>query len=291
MTENLFKLLILPSVPNMQQVVDKFSFPVQLTKGRFLDVEMVFHEGRQMILHKGIDIRNFSFIWLCSSWSSRDLAYAIQLYLDKNNIPNTCVEKGTSKITDQMVLTLNGIATPDTLFLGHKNIEKSLTRIKKVCGYPIIIKDTKGSRGADTFHAASEKELIEKIKLFPKHKACMLQKFIPNEYDWGIMVANGVVVSGEKSYPCEGEFRNNACNGAKEVFVEPNEIPDQIKALAIQASSALNLSWSRTDIIIDKISQKPYVLEVNRLPGITSETSEVEGAYVFLSSQLAAFLK
>ena len=100
------------------------------------------------------------------------------------------------------------------------------------------------------------------------------------------MVANGAVVSGEKSYPCQGEFRNNTCNGAQEVFVDPLDIPQAIKEIAIKNSVLLNLSWSRSDIIIDKNTQRPYVLEVNRLPGISAKTSEVEGAYKFLSSQI-----
>lgn len=291
MAEKNFKLLVLPSVHNMQQVIDRFPFSIALTKGRFLNVEMIFHDGQVIILHKGIDVKSYSFIWLCSSWGSRDLAYAIQLYLDRNNIPSTSVEKATSKITDQMLFALNDIAIPNTLFLGHKHVEKNLARIQTVCGYPLVIKDIRGSRGSYTQYAASELELIEKMKLLPKHKKYMFQKFIPNDYDWGIMVANDVVVSGERRYHCEGEFRNNICNGAREVFVDSQEIPSHIKDFAIRASRVLGLSWSRSDIVIDKLTQTPYLLEVNRLPGITSKTSEVEGAYTFLSSHITALLK
>jgi len=138
---------------------------------------------------------------------------------------------------------------------------------------------------------ATEEDLSRKIGELPKHKKFIFQKYITNEYDWGVMVANGVVVSGEKSYPREGEFRNNTCNGAEEVFVDPADIPEHIKRIAIETSSALGLAWSRSDIIIDKDTHRPYVLEVNRLPGLTSKTSEVEGAYTFLSSQIKALLE
>ncbi|NLC31194.1 MAG: hypothetical protein GX765_04050 [Candidatus Moranbacteria bacterium] len=286
MTPKKLKLLVLPSVSNMDQVVKKISLPVDLTKGRFRNIEFIFKNNQVSVLHKNIDLKNFSFVWLCSSWGSRDLAYAVQLYLDFHKIPHTHVEKGTSKLTDQMALSLENIPVPDTLFFGHKDVRKSLSQIQKICGYPLVIKDIRGSRGAHSLIINSEAELLEKITALPRHKSFIFQKYIANEYDWGIMVANGAVVSGEKSYPCQGEFRNNTCNGAKEVFVDPLDIPQAIKEIAIKNSVLLNLSWSRSDIIIDKNTQKPYVLEVNRLPGISAKTSEVEGAYKFLSSQI-----
>jgi D-alanine-D-alanine ligase-like ATP-grasp enzyme len=291
MKEKIFKLLVLPSVHNMQQVIDRFSFPIELTKGRFKNLEFILQNGQAKILHGGVDIREFSFVWLCSSWGHRDLAYAIQLYLKQYKIPYTKVEKGTSKITDHMIFTLNNIPAPDTLFIGHKEVERNLFQIQSVCGYPLVMKDVKGSRGSYSVKVETEEELLQKMKEFPKHKKFLFQKYIPNEYDWGIMVADGVVVSGQKRYPCEGEFRNNICMGGEEVFFDPTKIPDHIKQLAIKTSNSLGLLWSRSDIVIDKNTGKPYVLEVNRLPGITSKTSDVEGAYTFLSSKIASLIK
>lgn len=291
MQEKNFKLLVLPSVPNMQQVIDKFPFPIALTKGRFNKLEIIFRDGQVTILHDGVDLREFSFIWLCSSWTSRDLAYAIWLYLDKNKIPSTHVEKGTSKITDQMMFILGGISSPNTLFIGHNNVEKYLDQIKNVCGYPLVVKDSKGSQGANLAKVENQEELIEKMKELPKSKKYLFQQYISNEYDWGVMVADGVVVSGQKRYPCDGEFRNNVCKGGEEVFVDPEEVPENIKKMAIDNGNALNLLWSRSDIVIDKNTGMPYVLEVNRLPGITSKTSDAEGAYKFLSAQIAGLEK
>jgi len=286
MQKKIFKLLALPSVENVGQVIEKFPFDVELTEGRFEDLEFVFQDRHVFITHKGIDLKRFSFVWLSSSWTSRDLAYAIRLYLEQSKIPYTYVEKGTSKITDHMLFALHNIQAPDTLFLGRKEISKCLGQIKKVCGYPLVVKDTKGSRGNHSVFVATEKELVEKMASLPKHKKYLFQRYIPNEYDWGVLVANGEVVSGEKSYPCLGEFRNNACNGAKEIFIDTDDIPMRIKQMALKTSRVLGLSWSRSDIIVDKDTQTPYLMEVNRLPGITSRTSEVEGAYMFLSSQI-----
>jgi hypothetical protein len=286
MTKKKFKLLALPSVNNTEQAIARFSFPIDLTMGQINKIEINFQGEQANILYDHVDIRKFSFIWLCSSWETRDLSYAIQLYLDHYKIPHTPVEQGTSKLTDYMTFFINKIPTPNTLFLGSRKIERFLDQIKNICDYPLVIKDTKGSCGTDMVKVMTEKELLKKIKKMPKHKKYFFQQYIPNEYDWGIMVANGKVVSGEKSYPCKGEFRNNACNGAKEIFIDKQDIPKHIRQTAIKASATLNLSWSRTDILINKENEKHTVLEVNRLPGITSKTSEVDGAFIFLSSQI-----
>lgn len=43
----------------------------------------------------------------------------------------------------------------------------------------------------------------------------------------------------------------------------------------------------RADIIIDKNTELPYLLEVNRYSGITSGSNEVIGTYTFLASHIS----
>lgn len=286
-----FKLLVIPFLKNFSEVTAKFPFDVELTKGKFKDLEFSFQDNHVTILHKGVDLKEFSFVWLSSSWISRDLAYAIKLYLDNADVPYSYVEKGTSKITDHMLFALNKIQSPDTLFLGNKNIEKGIIQIEKICGYPLVVKDTKGSQGADSILVNTREELIEEMKKLPKHKKYLFQKFIPNDYDWGVMVVNGEVVSGEKRFPQLGEFRANICKGSTEVFFDPIDIPEKIKQMALDTSKALGLAWSRSDIIINKDTQMPYLMEINRFPGLTSKSSEIDGAYKFLSSQIECIAK
>ena len=287
MKQSDFSLLSLPSTKTTRQVVERFPFPIDLIEGNFKDISFTIRDSKMTILHKKIDIKDLSFVWLSSNWTTRDFAYAIRLYLENSKTPHSYVEKGTSKITDCTTFSFNNLPIPNTVVVVKSMISSQLDLIKDVCGFPLIIKDTLGSQGKFSRLANSSKELIEALEELPKTKKFMLQQFIPNDYDWGIMVANGEVVSGEKSYPKKGEFRNNTCNGAKECFVDVSKIPKEVKDIAIKASSSLGLSWSRTDIIIDKNTQKPYLLEVNRYPGITSDSDEANGAFTFLASHIA----
>lgn len=280
-------LLILPSVENIEEVVKGIDKQVNLVKGNYSDIQFYIKNDVATVLHINRDIKTFSFAWLSSYWNSRALMYGIKLYLDFHKIPHTFTEKNTSKLTDLIQFAFHNLKTPTTAFVDNKKIKEYIHNIEDTCKYPIIIKDVRGSGGKHSELVNNRDELISKISSFPKNKKFFFQEFIPNEYDWGILVANGEVVSGEKSYPKEGEYRNNALNGATEIFVDVSLIPENIKNIAIKASKILGLTWSRSDIIINKNTQEAYLLEVNRTPGLTSGSAEVKGAQTFLNSQLS----
>lgn len=283
-------LLVLPAVEHVEEVVKGLSSTMKFTKGSFGKLEYIFKGNNVQLLHDGIDIKNYSSVWLSSFWRSRDLSYAVKLYLDHHKVQYTFIEKATSKITDQIVFALNELLAPDTFFADMADINEHIERIEEVCGYPLIVKDTQGSRGKYSAFVENRKDLLSTYAKLPKHKKYIFQQFIPNDFDWGVLVSNGEVVSAEKSFGANEEFRNNACNGAKEKFVELKDIPEHIKKIAIKASNRLGLSWSRADIIVDKNTGVPYLLEVNRCPGITSGTTEVSGAQKFLRAHLDSVL-
>jgi ribosomal protein S6--L-glutamate ligase/gamma-F420-2:alpha-L-glutamate ligase len=281
---NDFNLLVLPSIENIDEIIKGFEFQINLTKADYSELEFRFIDNNVQLLYRNVDIINFSYVWLSSFWGTRDLAYSVHLYLENTSVPHSYVEQATSKVTDQLKFAQNGITTPNTYYVGRHDITKYVEEIEEVCGYPLIIKDIKGSRGKYSAFCGNRIELLKTISEFPNHRKYMFQEYIPNEYDWGVLVANGVVVSAEKSYHSDGEFRNNVCNGSTEVFVDIKDVPEDIKNIAINSSNLLELKWSRSDIVIDKISGLPYLLEVNRFPGITSGTTEVKGAQTFLKS-------
>ena len=281
-----FSLFILPAPRSIKEAVKKLPFPIELCEGRYKELVFIFHDNTVQVLHGDKDIRDFSFVWLMSGWNSRPLAYAMDLYLDSAKTKHSPVEKSISKVSDTMVFALDHIPLPNTLFMSLSQVEKNFDIIQQVCGYPLIIKDVKGSQGKHSQYVVSQEELFCKIKELPRNRRFLFQSFIPNDYDWGVMVVNGVVVAGEKSYPSKGEFRNNACNGATENFIDVAEIPEVVKKMAVEATQAIGLAWARADIVIHQETGAAYLLEVNRYPGITAGSDEVNGAVAFLESQI-----
>ncbi len=280
------KILVLPTVEHIDEIASGLNQEVEITKGSFSKMEFSITDNIVMFLHDESDIKEFDSVWLSSYWGTRDLAYAVKQYLTHHNINHTFVEESTSKVTDQVQFALNGLRAPNTYFVDRKNISDYVEKIEEICGYPLVMKDIKGSRGMYCKLVNNREELLKEYANLPETRKYVFQTYIPNEYDWGVMVVNGKVLSAEKSYSAESAFLNNACNGATEVFIPLEDVPQNICDIAIHASDVLNLKWSRSDIIIDKETNEPYLLEVNRCPGITRDTTEVIGARTFLKSLL-----
>ena len=278
------ELLVLPPIKHIDEIIK--DLPVKLTKAYYSSLELCIKDNKVSILHKGRDIKTFSAVWLSSYWTTRDLATTVKLYLDNFKVPNTFVEHSTSNVTVYMNFVLNGIPCPNTYYLERSKIMNHLENIENTCGYPLIMKDTKGCRSLNSAYISSREELIQKINGQKDSHNFLFQQYITNEYDWGVLVANSKVVSAERSYPKKGDYRNNAGAGATEHFVKISDIPEEIKNIALNAGNALGLSWSKSDIIVDKNTQLPYILEVNRFPSITMGSTEVDGANNFIKSYL-----
>ena len=109
-------LLVLPTILNIDEIVKGIFPPIKLTRGKFSNLEFRFKKNIVSLIHSGINIKEFSNVWLSSYWDTRDIAYAVNLYLEHFKTPHTYVERSTSKITDQVLFALNNISIPNTFF-------------------------------------------------------------------------------------------------------------------------------------------------------------------------------
>lgn len=69
-----------------------------------------------------------------------------------------------------------------------------------------------------------------------------------------------------------------------------NEVAQSVKDLAIQATKALKMKIAGVDILFDKHSKKPYVLEINDAPGIDIHHFPVVGEPQNVAQDIADFL-
>lgn len=285
------KVLIVPIIENFE-LARKQLPKAQYDTSYFENLHFIFNENGPKVLYKGEDCKNYDFVWLSSFWVTRDLAYGLQLYLDIHNVRHTKVEKHGSKVVDQMIFSINGIPSPNSFFANTRSrqhdrrMETFIDQMEDTCKYPVVVKDTKGCRGRNTHLAKDRDHLKTILDKIDSNVKLLFQEFIPNDYDWGVLVSDGKVVATEQSFPSKGEFRNNACNGAKEVFTEVDKCPENVKKIAQDAAKALNLEWCRSDIVVDKNTGEAKLLEVNRYPGITKGTDEVKAVINFMKSRL-----
>ena len=169
-------LFVLSPINTIEEIVNSLIEPVELVKGKYSKLEFRIINNEISLIHLGKNIKEFTNVWILSHWGARDIAYAVNLYLNHHNTSHTKVEKGTSKITDQMVFALNGIQMPNTFFINNADITNYVETIESICGYPLIIKKIIGSGGLDSLLINNRKELIEQSKTLLINSKYMYQK-------------------------------------------------------------------------------------------------------------------
>jgi RimK family alpha-L-glutamate ligase len=164
-----------------------------------------------------------------------------------------------------------GLPTPKTVLapktfdtVGYNDLT-FLTETEDLLSYPMVIKETCGSFGAQVYLAHDRKEAIE-IILKIKHKDFILQEYIAESTGRDIR-AN--VVGGE--VVCcmlrenEKDFRSNISGGGK---AKPYTPTADEKRVAIEACKAVDADFAGVDILFGK--NGPIVCEINSNPHFKS---------------------
>lgn len=281
-------VLVLNPPLKLREVQRKLLKKSKLIRGHYRDIEVIISTTDMRILINGVDLRDFDYVWVTGSWSKRDFARAISLYLTHYQEPHTIVNEGagSTKLVDMTIFALGKIAQPRSYFCSRTEYLRRAEEIGTVCKFPLIAKDVKGTFGRNSFLANDMKELKQKLFEADEKTSFIFQEYIENDYDWGVIVGNDTVLSAEKSYRKQDDttFMNHASGGATEVFVPTSEVPEKVREMAIKASHLLNLTWARSDILVDNKNGKPYILETNRSPRMTSKSTEVEAFAQYINS-------
>lgn len=244
----------------------------------FLDLQIFVKTGQIQIIWEGKDVKNFDFVWILSSWKYRQIAHIASKYLESNGTAHSKVEREKTKLVDTYNLAEAGINVPKSMFVGTKNIVRHLDSIGKFCSYPFLIKVTRGSLGKGIFIVNSRKEVYDVVKKLDPKKLYMIQEFIPNQFDYRVIISSGKPISIGKRTRIDDDFRNNAYLGANEDFMDSSDAPDSVLKIAIEAAKAANLNWCGVDVVVCTKTGVPFVLEVNRRPGLTEKSMERRAA-------------
>jgi glutathione synthase/RimK-type ligase-like ATP-grasp enzyme len=213
------------------------------------------------------------------------MAYLLHLYLQYKNIPHNTPNKQDTKISDILSLCINGITVPNTYFSNGLRIkEDNIEDIINICNLPCIFKTSLGSLGKNVFLIDEKLDIKKTIDIKKKYNKYMFQKYIPNDFDYRIVIANNKPTSACIRRRVNDKYRNNVALGAMESFLNISDIPLEILDIATKSAQVLNLDWAGVDIVTDKISNRHYVLEVNRRPGLTEKSTEIYAFYTHIDS-------
>jgi len=136
--------------------------------------------------------------------------------------------------------------------------------------YPLIVKSTTGHQGRAVFKVDTKEQLTATVKeILLTAPAAVIREFIPNDGDIRIFTVGYKAIGAMKRTPSrQGEFRSNISQGGTGSKFDLAGHPE-IKNIAEKLSAITRTEIAGVDIIINKETGKPFILEINPGPQFT----------------------
>ena len=204
---------------------------------------------------------------------SPDAAMSAAMFLDNKNvrqIDKEILREGSiSKLTQYWRLWKIGLPFPTTVYVARKHLKYWIKQsLNEHLNFPLVMKSTKGTRGQDNYLAGSEEEALRILDDNPD-KEFLLQRFIPNNEDFRVIVCDDEVVLVIKRSAQKGSYKNNTSQGGTATLVEKERLSEDIRKACIKAAKGFSRNIAGVDVVIDKDNPDDfYFFEVNRAPQI-----------------------
>lgn len=226
-------------------------------------------------------------------WSEIDVAFLalhgkygedghVQAILDLLGVPYTGSDAeasriGISKSATKERLIQHHIPTANYVLIHESDSEERILAHAKSIGFPLVIKpDTQGSSlGVSIVNCASEmRQAI--TKCFELDSFGIIEAaIIGTEWTVGMLdelQLPAIQISTDRQFfTYEAKYQDDD-TGYKFDYAVPHEVVRKIEQTAVQACRALGTrGLARVDIMLDK-SLRPFVLEINTIPGLTDHS-------------------
>lgn len=181
---------------------------------------------------------------------------------------------GMDKIISKRIFRAQAIPTPAYHYGQSMNTADVLSKFD----LPVVVKPRAEGSSVGVTIAETRKALEQAVKKARKYKDYFFEKYIPGTMaTCGII--NGVPLPVLEIAPKKRKFydyKSKYTEGMTE-YIVPARIPKRqykkTQKLALAAHRAIGAhGFSRVDFVLDK-NHNPYVLEVNTIPGLLSESN------------------
>jgi len=189
---------------------------------------------------------------------------------------------GMNKYLTKLLLKHNNIPTPEfkVLSFGNKTKidEKELMYIKKILGFPLVVKPACEGSTIGTSIVDNTKNLIVAIKNARKYdNTIIIEKYIKGK-ELTVPILDGKVLPLIEIVPKISKFydyKSKYQQGGSQHLIPPSideKSYKKIQDVGLKTAKIIGCELlCRVDVILDE-KKIPYVLEVNTIPGMT-ETS------------------
>ena len=184
------------------------------------------------------------------------------------------IQLADDKAETALKLAAAGLPIPDTIpapicFPGCKRDPASAEQAARILGWPLVIKENKGSFGQQVYLANNVKE-AERILTHIGEHDCIFQRFIRESAgkDLRVTVVGGKAICAlERQSVSKDQFRSNMELGGTATARALTPLEEK---LAVDAAAALGLDFAGVDLLYGKDENERYICEVNSNPQLQS---------------------
>lgn len=205
-----------------------------------------------------------------------DVIKTISTYAKHHKVPVINDYSGfrdSSKLMQATQFFELGIPVAKTIFVTKAVLESN----KLELDFPCIMKAAFGAHGNDNYLIHSLEE-AQKIAADNSDKQFVLQRFVPNDNDYRLLVIGEEVFAFGRA-AAKGSHLNNTSQGGTAALIPLEQIPSKVIEDAKRITSHLQMTFSGVDVLSDKNTGEFYFLEVNSQPQLMS------GAFIDLKAQ------
>jgi glutathione synthase/RimK-type ligase-like ATP-grasp enzyme len=243
------------------------------------------HKLEAFIVSDGRTLDAFSRVYFKSYFRYHEQAAAIGEVLAERDIPFVGNELHeyipAYKLSQMARLVRTGLSVPESVYLPRDKYADYFDRLCTELGAPFIFKAIDGSTGNFNYLIRTKAALEEALTANPE-RHFVAQRFIPNEADLRILIIGGkirLVIERRRTDPTT--HLNNTSKGATARLIPVTELDPGLQKIALRAVQTMKRDIGGVDLMLEKDTQYPYILEVNASPQIGSGAFTAEKLDVY----------
>jgi D-alanine-D-alanine ligase len=185
---------------------------------------------------------------------------------------------GINKVETKKVWEQAGLPTPQYVIVNRSNIASTSMPA------PAVVKAFGSGSSIDVYICKTQSDLAEKIKLVvDKHGEALVEQYIKGpELTVGVLEEKALapirIVPKAEFFDFEAKYKSAETEHRFDTGLPP-ELVKQCQDLAEKANNIVGArDLSRIDVMIDEKTHRPYLLEINTLPGFTPKSLLPEAA-------------
>jgi len=246
------------------------------------DIEVTVEGGKTLVYdaRNRLDLSKVSMVhfknWINDTQTSGMLAR----YFATRNVPvfnsEVAHAPARTKISQMILFADNNLPVPDTYYAAkHRMLERVSDKQSLPAGIkvPFILKANDGAKGNDNYLIRSPDKARSVLEEASEDREFVMQAFHPNDGDYRLLFVGfeqPPLVFIRRAAAGSDTHLNNTSQGGSGEFVDPTTLPGEYLHIARRAAELSGREIGGVDILVDNVTNQPFLLEVNQTPALAT---------------------